>query len=271
LFSILRKRKLFRDARSARIEQGAGMDQIDFEGACRYTLGRLERELAPQLTYHSIGHTRDDIVPAAARLADLAGVGGADRLLLLTAAHYHDLGFVENYEDHEAVGIRIAAEVLPRFGYTPQQIQVIGNIIGATRLPQSPVTLLKKIMADADLDVFGRDDFWPQNADLRAERAAYGRGEDDPAWYAHQLSSMRSHTYFTSEARRLRDAHKQQNLIEMDQALAQARRQEEANSRADQIARLPTRPFAATPDNSRDTAIALGGVRTRSGSTASST
>ncbi len=191
------------------------MDQPDFECARQYALGRLERELPPILFYHSLAHTRDDVVPAAERLAAMEGVDGEALLLLRTAAFYHDLGHVEQYTNHETIGIRIAAQVLPRFGYSAAHIQVICGIIMVTKLPQSPHTLLEEIMADADLDVLGRDDFFTRNEDLRAERAALGMLITDEEWYSGQLEFIQSHRYFTAAARTLREARKQQNIKEL--------------------------------------------------------
>jgi len=191
------------------------MDQPDFERARQYALERLERELPPMLCYHSLAHTRDDVVPAAERLAALEEVEGEALLLLRTAAFYHDLGHVEQYTDHEAIGVRIAAEVLPHFGYSTAHIQVVRGIIIATKLPQSPRALLEEIMADADLDVLGRDDFLARNQDLRAERVALGMLTTDEEWYSGQLEFIQTHRYFTAAARTLRDARKQQNIEEM--------------------------------------------------------
>ena len=53
----------------------------DYEQAKAYALGRLAGELSPHLTYHSLRHTRDDVLPAAVRLARATGVDG-DALLL---------------------------------------------------------------------------------------------------------------------------------------------------------------------------------------------
>src|SRR5205085_3432874 len=96
--------------------------QPDFASARAYVLGRLERELSPLLCYHSVMHTRDDVVMAAERLAALEGVSGEALLLLRTAAYFHDLGFIEQREQHELIGARVAAEALPHFGYRPDQI-----------------------------------------------------------------------------------------------------------------------------------------------------
>lgn len=199
------------------------MDQPDFERAKQYVLERLERELPPTMFYHSVAHTRDDVAAAAERLAALEGVDGEALLLLRTAAFYHDLGHVEQYTNHEAIGARIAAEILPHFGYSAAHIQVVSSIIMATKLPQSPRTLLEEIMADADLDILGRDDFFARNQDLRAERAALGAPTTDEEWYSSQLEFIQTHRYFTAAARTLRDAKKQQNIEEMIKLLEKCR------------------------------------------------
>lgn len=188
------------------------MRHSNFERARAYALGRLERELPAALTYHSLAHTRDDVAPATLRLAAIAGVSGEERMLLHTAAYYHDIGFVTQRADHEAIGALVAAETLPDFGYTKPQIEVIHGLIMATKLPQSPRTLLEQLMADADLDALGRTDFLARNQALRDELSAYGAQWDDLDWYREQQCFLRSHHYWTDAARQVRGAQKQRNL-----------------------------------------------------------
>ncbi len=191
------------------------MSHPDYERAFQYALERLEHGLAPEFVYHNVGHTRDDVVPAVERLANMAGVFGESLELLQTAAYYHDIGFVEHYAGQEEIGVRIAAEVLPGFGYDPRQVQVVCDIIWVTRLPQTPHTQLEELMADADLDVLGRDDFWIRNQALRSEKAACGVTMSDQEWYNSQLELLRKHHYFTAPARELRDAGKQQHIEQL--------------------------------------------------------
>ncbi len=191
------------------------MSAPDFERAKQYALERLERELPETLYYHSVEHTRDDVVPAVARLAEMEGVEGAELLLLLTAAFYHDIGFIEQYNDHESASIRIASEALPHFGYTAEQIETISGMIMATRLPQSPQNLLEEILADGDLDNLGRDDFNERSQALRAELEALGVEQSEQEWHQRQLDFIQSHRYFTEAARRLRDAKKAENVKEL--------------------------------------------------------
>lgn len=184
------------------------MPDPDFAGAAAYALARLQAELAPLYTYHNLAHTRDEVIPAVARLAAREGVRRADRRLLHTAACFHDLGFIQSPHDHEATSARLAAALLPGFGFTPPQVAAIAGMILATRLPQQPQTLLEAILADADLDVLGRADFPARNAALRAEVAALGAPPSDAAWYCGQWRFLAGHHYFTASARALRDTQK---------------------------------------------------------------
>jgi uncharacterized protein len=196
------------------------MNQCDFERASQYAFARLQHELSPAMCYHSLAHTQDDVLPAVERLASLEGIDDASLLLLRTAACYHDIGFVEGREEHERISVRIAREMLPRFGYSPEQIARVGAIILATRLPQAPQSLLGQLLADADLDVLGRNDFLSTNRALRAELAAFGSPVDDATWYRAQLEFLQNHRYFTAAARKLRAATKQHNIALLRELLA---------------------------------------------------
>ena len=193
----------------------------DIKKARDYVLNRLENELSPNLTYHCLEHTVKEVVPAADQLATLEKVGDEDRLLLLTGAYYHDLGFIRQRQGHESISIQLALQTLPMFGYSNAQVVVIKGIIQATCLPQSPTSLLERIMADADLDYLGHEDFWERSKDLRHELDNYGVKFADEDWYTYQLSFMQSHKYFTSSERSLRDAIKQQHLLEIHKLLDQ--------------------------------------------------
>jgi uncharacterized protein len=194
---------------------------MDYEHARQYAIERLTHELAGELTYHSIWHTCDDVVLAVERLAQRSGVVGDQLLLLRTAAYYHDIGFIEQRDGHEAVGVRIAAAILPQYGYTPNDVQIVSAAILATRLPQSPRTLLEQLLADADLDVLGRDDFLQRNDALRTELAFYGADVSDAAWYRGQIQFLSQHHYWTTAAIELRNPGKQHNLSVLQALLAE--------------------------------------------------
>ena len=194
----------------------------DFEKAKTFILNNLENELSPNLTYHCLKHTIKEVVPAADRLATMENVGDEERILLLTGAYYHDLGFIRQRQDHESISIQLAEKTLPMFGYSTAQVVIIRGIIQATCLPQSPTSLLERIMADSDLDYLGQEDFWERSNDLRHEIDNYGINLMDEEWFVYQLRFMQSHEYFTASERLLRGTKKQQHLLEIQELLDKA-------------------------------------------------
>jgi uncharacterized protein len=191
----------------------------DYAQALAYAYNLLEQRLAPDLTYHNLWHTREDVVPSCIRLGEQSGISEEEIRLLEVAAAYHDIGFTEQYANHELASARIAAQVLPDFGFSARNIEEVMGMIIATRLPQSPRTLLEEIIADGDLDVLGRADFMPRNQVLREELANRGREMALKPWYEGQLAFLKSHTYFTPAARMLRKAAKRRHIAMLEELL----------------------------------------------------
>jgi uncharacterized protein len=193
----------------------------DVDGAIEYARRRMERELETGLTYHNLDHTFEEVLPMTLKLADLYHLDGNNVMLLAVAAAYHDIGWVIQSQEHETIGVEIARKVLPNYGFNTDQIECIGKLIMATRLPQNPTTLLEKILVDADMDSLGREDFWLRNEDLRVELALDGVLLTIEEWYWKQLEFLKSHTFFTAGARLLRREQKQKNIKELKRRLAQ--------------------------------------------------
>lgn len=191
----------------------------DYSQAIAYSLNRLEKELSPKLAYHNLWHTVEDVIPACARIARHIGISEEEMRLLEIAAAFHDIGYTESFTTHEIVGVRIAVQVLPDYGFSSREIETIMGLIIATRLPQSPRTLLEEILADADLDVLGRDDFFPRSEDLRQEWTSFGREVELKQWQEGQLLLLKSHDYFTAAARLLRNEMKESHIASLEETL----------------------------------------------------
>jgi predicted metal-dependent HD superfamily phosphohydrolase len=160
-------------------------------------------------------HHTLDVASAAERIAFHEGVEGEDLFLLKTAALFHDAGFTTTYSKNEPIGVALAAQNLPQFGYNEKQIEIISALIMATEIPQSPKTHLEEIMCDADLDYLGRDDFHEISNNLKMELMARGIVRGDRHWDEIQVSFLEKHQYFTKYSREQREPHKQQRLVEI--------------------------------------------------------
>ena len=197
---------------------------MDFAGARDYIIGRMMKELNPSLTYHTTDHTLD-MHRAAIRLMDMEHFDDEhERLLIETAAIYHDAGMMVSYNDHETQSVLIAGEMLPTFGYTLEDIDEVAGLILVTKLPQMPATLPEQILCDADLDSLGRDDFFIESFKLQLEWNLNGIYKTNLAeWLRFEVKFFTGHNYFTESGRALRQEQKRKNLLEITTLLERLR------------------------------------------------
>ena len=138
-----------------------------------------------------------------------------DLALLKTAALFHDTGFLYAYKGHEDLSCIIARENLPHFEYAIEQIEKICEIIQATTVPQSPKNKLGEIIADADLDYLGRDDFYPISNSLFNELKNIDAIDNLDKWNQIQIDFISQHQYFTTTSINRRSQEKEKRLEEL--------------------------------------------------------
>jgi HD superfamily phosphodiesterase len=139
-------------------------------------------------------------------------------LLIKTAALFHDAGFVNRInEGHEEESIRMAEKKLPEFGYTPKEIELISGMIQATSIPQQPKNKLECILADADLEYLGTDNFESIGNKLYKELKHYNPKLSIEEWNNAQINFLQSHFYHTDYCIQNRTAIKEKNLKKLIQ------------------------------------------------------
>jgi predicted metal-dependent HD superfamily phosphohydrolase len=185
---------------------------MDFPKAKDYILDRLSSELSLDYYYHDVGHTID-VLRSTTRLARLEGLSEHDQRLVETAALFHDAGMLRTYKGHEGASSDIVKEVLPGFGYDPEEVEMISNMILTTQLPQHAKTHLEQVLCDADLDYLGRQDFFMIAHRLRHEWNLLNVIPTTlKQWYELQIEFMNDHNFYTHSAKVLRDQGKENNL-----------------------------------------------------------
>jgi uncharacterized protein len=184
---------------------------MQFDEAKKFILGKLKKELPRHLSYHSVEHIKD-VYQACKSIAKKEGINGRELELLLTAALFHDSGFLRDQKEHEKKSTEIAIEYLPQYGYTEEEVKLICGMIMATKIPQKPHTLLEQILCDADLDYLGRDDFFDIGNKLFAELSMYDIISTEEEWNRLQVTFLEKHHYFTKTAIQLRKAKKDEHL-----------------------------------------------------------
>lgn len=174
-------------------------------------LSRLEIELDPRLGYHNLAHTLD-VVEQAEAIAKQEKVTDKHELLLLkTAAVFHDSGFLLVYKNHEEKSCEIATEAVKNI-FSEEDIKKICGMIMATKIPQTPHNLLEQIIADADLDYLGRNDFEPISQSLYKEFLTFKIIPENMIWDHIQIKFFESHHYFTGTSISKRNEQKLKRL-----------------------------------------------------------
>ena len=181
---------------------------IQFTDIQEIILDKLERELPGYLFYHNVKHTVD-VVTEVELIGWAEGCSDEEILLLKTAGLFHDAGHTVVYDGHEYQGTFIAREMLPKYNYSPAQIDRICEIIMSTKLPPKPTNLLEDIICDSDLDYLGRSDFIPVSNTLFEELKAQNKMGSLNDWNRIQVKFISGHQYFTKTARSLREVNKQ--------------------------------------------------------------
>ncbi len=166
--------------------------------------------------YHNLEHTKG-VVMAGEKMADYYQLQPEDRTAVLIAAWFHDTGFSSGESHgHEATSIRLATTFLQDHHAEPSLIQKVTSCIEATRMPQSPVSLIQQILCDADLFHLGTDEFSVKNEQLRQELSEFSKDElTRKKWRKMNITFLENHKYFTDYGRRKLQPVKEEHLLEL--------------------------------------------------------
>jgi predicted metal-dependent HD superfamily phosphohydrolase len=187
----------------------------NFKEVEQHIVGILKRELPNNLYYHGSHHTMD-VLRSAEQIGKHEKLSQEEMLLLKVAVLYHDAGFTKTYRNHEEIGCEMAKADLPGFGFTAEEIEVICGMIRATKIPQNPKNKMEYIIADADLEYLGTDDFERIGRTLFEEIKIYLGVESERQWNIIQVGFLKEHSYHTNFCKKHREAEKQKNLKEVE-------------------------------------------------------
>lgn len=191
------------------------MDQNNIlKNAVLFVTNYVQQQAATsRLPYHNMLHT-EKVVEAAKQIASHYQLNERDFLVVVTAAWFHDMGYYSgDTTGHEVKGAELAAAFLKEQNADDAIINEVKGCIMATQMPQQPVTLLEKIVCDADLFHLGTDEFPERNKLMRKEcEIALHKEIDKKEWRAGTIKLLQSHHYHTDYCQLLLNEKKQANL-----------------------------------------------------------
>ena len=177
----------------------------------------FELDLPPFIVYHNLFHT-EEVVSHCEQLSRHYALPERDRLLLLTAAWFHDIGQLytapENHEEK-------SAEMMRRFlakDCTEAELSAMEAVILATKVSTEPDTLPTCIIRDADTYHFGTKHFFVTDILVRKEMELR-TGQTFPDWKQRSLQLLKSHRFYTTYCQEHLEPGKQENIAILEAEL----------------------------------------------------
>lgn len=142
--------------------------------ARHYVSEELRARLAPHCTYHNVGHTMA-VYDAAIRLARDSHLDSTAAEHLGLAALFHDIGYIDGADDHEARSSVKAGDWLTANNYDENGIKIIQELILSTKVDSTPTTIEQQILRDADMQHLAQDNYVQRSLALKTEMEAEGK------------------------------------------------------------------------------------------------
>lgn len=192
-----------------------------------FVFNTYKNKLPQEVVYHNFNHT-SEVVKAAYKIALAENIEEGDLEILLIAAWFHDIGFIEGIENHEDKSKVIAKKFLEDKKYSEEKLAQIFALIDATGMPQKPSSKLEEIICDADLFHLGEENFVQKSNLLRAEwELLCDRYVSDIEWLKENEKFLASHKYFTNYAFSKQTSQKNKNWLKVKKDLKKALAKEE--------------------------------------------
>lgn len=183
--------------------------------AADYARDFLIKNMPKKFVYHDIEHT-ENVVNSCRELGAKYFLSEKEKQLLETAAWFHDVGYVEGPENHEARGAEKVASFLDG-KLDSADIDIVKGCILATKMPQSPGTILEKIICDSDLNHLGKDSYWERCVKVRQElMIAKNTIMQEDAWLDFEIQFLEAHNYHTDIAQASWGEQKKQHIKQLN-------------------------------------------------------
>lgn len=172
------------------------------EKARLFILEKLNQVFDNDSYYHCVNHALE-VESACALISDnISEISEQDQEILSIAALCHDIGYSENFDNHEQLSVDFVTSNLTSFGYNDDEISLISELIFATKFPHKPKNILEQIICDADLSYLGGDSYFEQSSKLKVELEHFNirKFQTSGDWIEYQLKFLDKHEFHTDYA-----------------------------------------------------------------------
>lgn len=216
------------------------LDSIVSEAAV-FVYNTYKEKLPESIQFHTYQHTVD-VSSAADKIAGKSIPDERDRGSIMLAAWFHDIGYVESYEDHAEASVRIATAYLESRGLPEEEIDDVVAFIRFIHSGADPQSPEQAALYDANRAFAGSKQFFDRSARLRMEwERALGCTFTDREWAERQLAFLTSVRFFTPYGKKKYEPRRHKNLRAVHNALAALLGPEELREQATAKKEIPER------------------------------
>lgn len=162
-----------------------------------YVVGFIADNFTEKICYHNIDHTLE-VVEASEIIGKKLNISTENLEIVILAAWFHDTGYFLGCTNHEEASANIAKLYLEGEAIDSTTIDKIICCIMATKIPQTPKSILEKIICDADLFHLATDKFFGKSELLLTELTLHNQKIDQKCWLIKSKEFVESHNYHTS-------------------------------------------------------------------------
>lgn len=181
--------------------------------ASEYIFSLFKKKLPSEYVYHNYKHTLET-VKGCKKLSETYNLTSRDYEVLLLAAWFHDIGYIESATNHEEIGAGLMREYL-KDRYPLEDIEEIATLILSTKHSTEPDGTLQEILHDADFINLGTDMFNHRAELLRIEwEQTQDKKFTEAEWAEIQLKFLIDTKYKTEVAILKFDEQRESNIIE---------------------------------------------------------
>ena len=180
-----------------------------------YISSLLTTELSENCVFHTIKHTLD-VVANAEIIGTYCKLEEDSLNILRMCALFHDVGYVDAYDDHERYSAERARKYLHSKNVDPEIIDQVEAAILATKTPQSPKDKISRILCDADLMNLTFDDYFEQIDLMRKEWEKVGKAKlNSHEFYLSSLEFFQSHEYHSKYGKKVLQPKKEKTELKI--------------------------------------------------------
>jgi adenylate cyclase len=190
------------------------LSYLHYEDLESEILVKIENEIPKNIYFHDSQRAKELCIKVEL-FALSEQIPDEEILNLKTAALFHEVGFIHGYNDRFNFAMDKAREILPVFGYRPEQIEAICKLICSINIPPAPKNKFEEILNDANLDYLAKQDFKEQSLNFYKELVEYNLVTDMIEWYKYQIELLTKYDFFTQSANKMAEVKRKDQIKEV--------------------------------------------------------